>query len=43
MKQNLDHYLQPLTVEEPRDREILDLLFDKSKADERKDWLNILG
>lgn len=41
--QNLDHYLQPLTVEEPRDREILDLLFDKSKADERKDWLNILG
>jgi DNA topoisomerase-2 len=41
--QNLDHYLQPLTVEGNEDREVLDLLFDKSKADDRKKWLDILA
>jgi DNA topoisomerase-2 len=40
--QNLDYYLQPLTVEDAEDRDILGLLFDKSRSNDRKEWLDIL-
>ena len=38
---NMDKYLIPMTFDDQEDRDILNLLFDKSKADERKTWLNI--
>ena len=40
---NLDHYLEPLTIESVEDRDILDLVFDKANANLRKEWLDILA
>jgi DNA topoisomerase-2 len=38
---NLDKHLVPLTIEDDKDVDAIDLAFNSKRANDRKDWLNI--
>lgn len=40
---NMKKYLVPLTIENDEDRDAISLAFDDKRADDRKDWLALVG
>ena len=38
---DMDKHLIPLTIDDEDDNDVIDLLFNEKRADNRKEWLNL--